>query len=295
MAQISKTNPDYDAISYADIHCSKRLEWKQLDTEFKKLCKVNVEKPTSSYIGNGIIYHFFVKNMIETPRDTKNYITFDKVMGDLELKKKWIDQAIRIGRTKLDYIRPQDLWECYRRCKGSVNTFKAPMVRHLIKKYGATHYLDPTMGWGGRFLGAMAEGIKYTGIETNTDLFQGYKYMKIYFDKDDKAKFYWEDCMKVDFEAIDYDFVLTSPPYGDLEKYNHMKEFGSDEMYYKGFLIPLILKLKLFIKRDGHILINISNHIYDKYLSYGGIKAKDQMVLPQSMGGKKNKEMIYIF
>ena len=295
MAQISKTEPDYDAITYTDIVRSKRLTHTQLVSDFNKLTKVKCDEPTNSYMGNSIIYNFFVDEMIKTQRDVKGYITFDKVMADPELKKKWIDQAIKIGRTKLDYLRPQDLWECYRRCKGSVNTFKAPMVKHLIRKFEATHYLDPTMGWGGRFLGAMSEGIKYTGIETNTNLMAGYTKMKELYDEEDEATFIWKDCMLVNFSRIDYDFVLTSPPYFNLETYSNMKPFESNEMYYKAFLIPLILKLKLFIRRNGKVLINISNYMYDDYLKYGGIKATETMELPQSMGGKKNKEMIYIF
>lgn len=295
MAKISKTEPNYDAITYQDIVQSKNLDEDELVKDFEKLCKVKCDEPTNSYSGNSIIYSFFVDEMIKTQRSVKGYITFDKVMADPELKKKWIDQAIKIGRTKLDYLRPQDLWECYRRCRGSVNTFKAPMVKHLIKKFDASHYLDPTMGWGGRFLGAMSEGILYTGIETNTNLMAGYHKMKELYDETDKATFIWKDCMLVDFSKIDYDFVLTSPPYFNLETYSNMKPFESNEMYYKAFLIPLILKLKLFIRRNGKVLINISNYMYDDYLKYGGIQATETMELPQTMGGKKNKEMIYIF
>ena len=294
MATISKTTPDYNAITYEDIIRGKKLTDKELISEFEKLKKVKVDEPTNSYAGNKIIYHYFIDEMIKTKRDTKGYITLDKVMSDPELKKKWIDQTIKIGRTKLDHIRPQDIWECYRRCKGSVNTFKAPMVRHLIRKFGATHYLDPTMGWGGRFLGAIAEDIKYTGIETNKNLMSGY-YDLLKLKPDTGAKFIFDDCMKVDFSEIDYDFVLTSPPYMNLETYSHMKTWDSDEIYYQAFLIPLILKLKLFIRREGKVLINISNYMYDAYLKHGGIKAIDTIELPQSMGGKKNKEMIYIF
>ena len=160
-----------------------------------------------------------------------------------------------------------------------------------MAKYGGTHLLDPTAGWGGRLLGARSLDKEYTGIDTNLNLKTGYDDM---IDKFGGHMIY-DSCFNVDFANIDYDIVITSPPYINLEQYNHMTPFESKEKYYTNFLIPLINKSLKHIKRDGRVIINISNYMYDDYLKYGGVACIDKYDLLQQMGGKPNKEVIYIF
>ena len=151
--------------------------------------------------------------------------------------------------------------------------------------------LDFTAGWGGRLLGAKSLDIKYTGIDTNVNLKNGYDKIIEKFGGD----MIYKSCLDVDFSKIDYDFVLTSPPYINLEIYENMNLFNSKEQFYKMFLIPMIEKSLKYIKNNGKVLINISNYMYDDYVKYGGKECIDKIDLLQQMGGKANKEIIYVF
>jgi len=288
---ITKINPDYSIITYNDIVNCKNLNLDTMKKEYSKLVK-SVNNPNGFY-GNKIIYSLFLQEMIETKRDKKNYKTIREMFEDEELKNKLIDLAIKVNRRKkLNYVEPVDIYEVHRLCYGSINTFKACQVKSIIKNFGGTHLLDPTAGWGGRLLGSVSSGLKYTGIDTNINLKEGYdKLIEIA----GGGEMIWDSCLNVDFSNIDYDLVLTSPPYLNLEKYNNMELWNNNEAYYKDFLIPLIDRLTTNIKRGGKVCINISDYMYKDYLKYGGVECIECQNLNQQLGGKKNKELIYIW
>tara|TARA_R110000787_G_scaffold195393_1_gene306884 strand:+ start:304 stop:1197 length:894 start_codon:yes stop_codon:yes gene_type:complete len=290
--QISKTNPNYDMITYNDILNCKNLTDVQISNEYNKLQNLNYEENSRSFCGNKIIYNYVFENMLNTRRNVKNYLILKEIFENQELKEKWINQTIKMNRRKkLDYIEPVDIYECYRRCKGSVNTFKAGSVKYLINKFNASKMLDFTAGWGGRLLGARSMNIDYIGIDTNTNLKPSYDKMINKFG----GKMIWDSCLNVDFSKLDYDFVLTSPPYINLEQYENMEQFENNESFYINFLIPMIEKSLKYIKNNGSVCINISNYMYDDYIKFGGKPCIEKIDLLQQLGGKPNKEIIYVF
>jgi hypothetical protein len=299
MLKMMKATPEYDKFTYDDIKNCKALPDSTIRNEFVSLRQLECDTNTRSFCGNKIIYHFMLEHMLNTRRDKRNYKLLSQIFDDEEEKKKLIDRTIKVNRRKhLDYIQPVDIYECYRYCKGSVNTFKAGTVKYLINRFTATKMLDFTAGWGGRLLGALATDTKYIGIETNTNLKDGYQGMMELCKRVGtaaSAQMIWQSCLDVDFSTLDYDFVLTSPPYINLEMYEHMTPFKDNESYYKEFLIPMINKCLKHIKNDGAVCINISNYMYDDYIKHGGVPCVEKIDLLQQMGGKPNKEIVYVF
>ena len=45
----------------------------------------------------------------------------------------------------------------------------------------------------------------------------------------------WKSCLDVDLSKLDFDFVLTSPPYIDIEEYENMELFKTKDNFYKNF------------------------------------------------------------
>ncbi len=295
--RITKASPEYNKITYDDIKNCKLITDADIKGEFVKLRQLKCDTNTRSFCGNKIIYHFMLEHMLKTRRDKKGYKLLSEIFDDEEAKKKLIDRTIKMNRRKkLDYIEPVDIYECFRFCKGSVNTFKAGTTRYLVKRFKATTMLDFTAGWGGRMLGAISRDVNYIGIETNTNLRAGYKAMgKIIWDIHADCQMIWHNCLDVDFSTLDYDFVLTSPPYINLEMYEEMPLFKDKEAYYTEFLIPMINKCLNHIKNNGAVCINISNYMYDDYIEYGGVACVEKIDLLQQMGGKPNKEIVYVF
>jgi hypothetical protein len=142
-------------------------------------------------------------------------------------------------------------------------------------------------------LGAHSLSIKYTGIDTNINLKPAYDEM-IQDLNDPNLRMIYDDCLNVDFSNIDYDFVLTSPPYINLEVYENMKPFESDKLFYTKFLIPLLEKCLTHIKNNGWVCFNISPKMYDALLKYGFRPADEEHdLLQQKRLGKDKQDKIY--
>jgi DNA modification methylase len=177
--------------------------------------------------------------------------------------------------------------------------FKATTAKYLYKKYNAKSVLDPTAGWGGRMLGAWALGIDYIGMDLNTEMSPAYDKMinKLRDTKDTKMDMIFGDCLLQDFSKFNYDMVLTSPPYINMEVYEHMPKWQSDEDYYLKFLIPLWDKCMTNMV-SGHVCFNISPKMYEEAVKYGLPISHDEDLLKQQLGQKQNKkkqDKIYIW
>lgn len=283
-----------EAITYEDIIQAKKLNNEELKKDLMNVLAFKAETNERKFCGNPFLYHFQLANMLEVR--TKHPL-LREFMADPELKAKLIKEAEKRERTGTDAVK---LYECYRVNKGAVVFFKTATAKFLYKKFGATSVLDPTAGWGGRMLGAWALNIAYTGIDTNTSLKPAYDGMIDCIRENgwdtSKLKMIWESCLTANFEEIDYDFVLTSPPYINLEVYPNMTPFESNKAFYTHFLIPLIDKCLKHIKREGKVCFNISPKMYEDLVKNGFRKCDEEYdLLQQKREGKDKGDKIYIW
>jgi hypothetical protein len=212
-------------------------------------------------------------------------------MIDPLLKADLIKRAEKLNRTGTP---PNRIFEA-NRFNNAVVFFKASTAKWLYKKFGATAVLDPTAGWGGRMLGAWALGIDYTGIDTNTNMTEAYQGMVDRLpDNNSELSLIFDSCLDVDFSKINYDFVLTSPPYVNLEMYENMTKYESNEAFYKKFLIPLLDKCLKHIKNGGYVCFNISPKMYADLLKFGYRAADlEEDLLQQKRLGVDKEDKIY--
>ena len=96
----------------------------------------------------------------------------------------------------------------------------------LYSRFKPKSVLDFTMGWGGRLVGACALDVpNYIGIDSNKQLKEPYQRMVKLLNKlgtNTKINLMFKDALKVDYSKLDYDCVLTSPPYYNVEVYEGM-------------------------------------------------------------------------
>lgn len=250
------------------------------------------------FCGNKTIYQYQFKELLKCRRDTKNYKTIEEWFADPELKEKlWQDSVKRNRRDKVPYPSPTDVYECHRINNGAIVPFKASTAKYLYKRFNATSVLDPTMGWGGRMLGATSLGINYIGFDTNIDLRPGYENMIEELNLEN-VKLFWETSLNEDIiKTLDYDMVLTSPPYVNLELYQHMTPWETDEQFYKEFLIPLILLCNKYLNDMGVNCWNMSPKMYKQLTeTYGFPHAHQQIDLRQQLGKQfKTKSQDYTY
>jgi len=287
--------------TYEDILNCKRISITDIERDYNNLVKFKADTNPKKFCGNKILYHYQFKNLLQCKRQGKK--TLKEIMDDPELKEKlWKDTIHRNRRDKAVYPSACDVFEANRINTGAIVFFKASTAKYIYKMFNAKDVLDPTMGWGGRLLGAMSLDINYTGIDTNINLKSGYERMIGQVATDPMLKggieLIWKSCLDVDYSKIDYDLILTSPPYVNMEVYEHMTEWESDEKYYKEFLIPMMEMTWKHLKNDGHMCINISPKMFKKLMDIGFREPNFIVDLRQQMGQNyavKSQDEIYVW
>ena len=308
--------------TYEQVLKCKDITEDELKKDYKALCDFKADTNPRKFCGNKILYHYQMKNILACKRGNKGYKTLEEWFADPELKEKlWKDAIKRNRRSKAPYPSPTDVYECHRINNGAIVFFKSSTAKYIYKKFNAKNVLDPTAGWGGRMLAAMSLDILYEGYDTNVNMREAYfnmMYMKsnawkvsvgasteaIYKPDNNNIVMRWKNCLEGDFtgnrHGEAFDLVLTSPPYGNMELYEHMTPWKNDEAYFTEFLVPLMNKL--FKETNCPICINISPRIYHKLtssLNNYGIRACDEEIdLRQQMGKQyktKSQDLIYVW
>ena len=289
-------NKNLHKVTIEDIENHKLITDEELDSDIQNILYYPADSNRNSFYGNPFLYHYQLKNLLKCKRD-KGPTIYD-LFEDDEERAKLLSQTLkkdRGGRTAAGNV-----YECFRINKGSIVMFKATTAKYLYKKYNAQSVLDPTAGWGGRMLGAWALGIDYIGMDTNTEMCSAYSNMinKLKGVKDTNLEMIFDDCLSQDFGKFNYDFVLTSPPYINMEVYEHMPRWETEEDYYVNFLIPLWEQCMDNMDINGHVCFNISPKIYEEAIMYGLSPSHDEEHLKQQLGQQKTtkkQDKIYIW
>ena len=287
--------PEHMPYSLEDILTCKEFDKKSIDLDYNNLIKWDATELKLKKCGNRIVNKYQFRELVKCKRDVKDYETIYDIYENNKQDQLWTDVCKR--KKKESKGKPplkRMVWETIQINKGSVCFFTPVNAKYIYTKYHATSVLDPTAGWGGRLLGASSMNIKYTGFDTNINLKKGYDRMINDLDLKNVNMIY-EDCLSYDFSNIDYDLVLTSPPYCNLELYDNMTPFESEANFYNDFLIPLIIKCLTHLKEGGKCCFNISPTMYDKLLSYDFNPCNEKIPLIQSKKNGNDKKQDYIY
>ena len=278
-----------------DVYGHKKLEAWKLQNDLQKLLEYAANTPSRCFAGNAYLYHYQIENLCNVRINGKDSLR--EVMADPTRYAVFYQRVLDMGRSG---SLPNRVYE-HHRFNGGAVFFKPTTAKYIAKLFGATHMLDPTAGWGGRMLGAWAAGCAYTGFDINTDLKPAYdtmldsNYIKTYTRHERPLNMRWENVLTADISGVDYDLVLTSPPYINKEMYPHMPAFESKAKFYTDFLIPLINKCRDNMKRSGWVCINISPAMYkDLTVTHKyQVCERQEPLLQQKRLGKDKADMIY--
>lgn len=316
------TAPTQMPYTFDDILKCKDIDDDKLNKDWKNLYIFDALSNPRKFCGNPIIYKYQFKNLLNCRRGTKGYKTIQEWFDDPELRQKLWEQTIkRNRRDKSPYPSATDVYECHRINNGAIVPFKSSTAKYIYKKFGAKNVLDPTAGWGGRMLGAMSLGISYTGYDTNVNMKEAYENMmniisgNVICAEHSTTGFYnsfttdmfsaemkWKNCLEGSFRppgllADPYDLVLTSPPYSNMEMYEHMEGWKDDHDFYSNFMMPLMNKL--FEETNCPICINISPKMYKVLTTKYNLRVCDEQIdLRQQLGKQyktKSQDYIYIW
>jgi DNA methylase len=188
-----------------------------------------------------------------------------------------------------------------------VSTFSpvaaATIYRELLPKEGGDVW-DPSCGWGGRLLGAIASDKvhKYIGCDPSTETYKGLLKMRDELlpmarsmGRNLKVELYKLGSetkeMRDALPKGGVDVVFSSPPYFGQEEYSSEPtqsyvRFRTPDAWLNGFMRMTLDNCAYCLKSDGTLAINIAN-----VSDYPGNLEDDFLALAESRGWKLDKKM----
>jgi len=154
----------------------------------------------------------------------------------------------------------------------NVTKYRAPLAKAIVEGFGAKSVLDPCVGWGGRMLGTLAAGATYTGCEPCAQTYNGLLGIlnDISSDVVGRHKIINKPAEEGLLELTqEYDMILTSPPYFNLEDYSEegsqsMKKYPTWEKWLNEWLDPIITLSLAFLKENGTSCWSVKNFKTDR-------------------------------
>ena len=143
--------------------------------------------------------------------------------------------------------------------------YRPQMAKMVVSNLGAKRVLDPCAGWGGRMLGCVSAGAEYVAFEPNSETYEGLLKLIKLLGIEDKVRIIKDSALEMDkYDIGEFDLILTSPPYFDLEVYSHedtQSINGCDtyKMWVDKFLNPLINLGLNHLKLNGWSCWNVHN------------------------------------
>ncbi len=192
--------------------------------------------------------------------------------------KQWTRKGMKTKRRS--FLRP--FWTLYDTSKGvnskmlvnAINMscyipaqFKPTLAKAMYNFFDAKNVLDFSMGWGDRLVGFLASNAEsYVGIDPNTKLHEPYNQISSYCKTNKKTRFICSPAEDADLSDVKVDFVFTSPPYFDTEKYSEeetqsWKRYPDTNDWLDGFLYPTLKKCWDCLEDGGRICVNISDKV----------------------------------
>ena len=125
--------------------------------------------------------------------------------------------------------------------------------------------MDPSMGYGGRLLGAIAAGINYIGPDPCVPTYAGLEKIRDEYGHSHKSYTLLKQGSETYIpEDESLDFVFTSPPYLGHEQYGDEPEqsfnkFKEQDKWRDGFLLQTIKNAYKGLKKGKYAGFNVAN------------------------------------
>lgn len=273
-------------------------DYKQLPKNYNDFITLYKLKPNTD-IGRKFVGYFTNLERLNTrTKSGENFWDFYKNRHNLT-SKNYVKNMFKYYENNKNMTNLKIWWRLFNLYKGSINIFKPTIAMFVYYKYKPKSILDPTMGWGGRLVGASALNIfKYTGIDLNPNLKKPYNEMVKTLKPLTKTniKLIFKNALKVDYSKIDYDLVLTSPPYYNIEIYNGTIKMNKEEWNNK-FYKPLFNKTYTHLKKGGYYCLNVPQELYNNVCLDLFGEATEFLPLPKVARTKNEtyKEYIYVW
>jgi len=286
----------------------KLISSKDAIEDFNKLKLIGDNLIKNSYnisarcrTGNNIVDYFtFTERLNTKGKYDSNFFEFITNIDEFKKKKfitnmfHYYDNVKNKNKTKNNYVV---LKEVYNICISAINIFRPLLAMEIYTKYNPKSILDFTCGWGGRLIGACALNVpNYIGIDINTNLKNPYLEMKNFLKSysETNIEVYIENAVTFDYSKINYDMVLTSPPYYFLEKYSNNETYSNSKNEMKNnFYVPVISNTYKHLQQGGKYCLNVNKEIYEDICV--GLLGVATDIIPFKKSKRQNNYEEYIY
>jgi len=306
----SNLEPLPETFTYNEIAAIiKPITYATIEKEMDQLIAIGKNAATMSprcRIGNNIVDYFTFVERLHTKG--KYNVSFYEFLSNLDFfkQKKFIqnmfayyERVKNASGKKHTYVVCKEI---YNISISAINIIRPLVYMEMYSRSTVkpTSILDFCAGWGGAAVAAAALNIeKYTGIEINFSLKKPYQELIAFLEKKGKnpttkIDMRFEDALHVDYSAIDYDFVFTSPPYYFIQKYENNAIYKTKAEMDEKFYIPLFTKTYTHLKR-GTYAINVCKEVYTNVLQPLLGDAKEIFSYKKSKRQNDYEEKVYVW
>jgi hypothetical protein len=273
------------------------------DDEFAQLQTIDVSIcGPRCQIGNNVVDYFtFVQRLEVKGKYNASFFDFLANIDEFKKKKFIANMLVYYATVKNKNGQKNDtkvLKEVYNICISAINIFRPLVAMDIYQRFKPHTVLDMCAGWGGRLVGAAALNVpRYIGIEINQDLKPGYDAMTDFLKERSATdiQILFQSAASTEYDKLEYDMVLTSPPYYFLEKYANNEFYTDKQDMNERFYKRMILGSFAHLKSGGHYCINVNHELYTKvFVPLLGVA---HQVIPLKKSKRQNDygENIYVW
>lgn len=196
---------------------------------------------------------------------------YDQEQSILECWK--IDSCLaKVFKTALNQeeINPKTLRQAIYDTIAETKVFNPTWAKALLKlvlgkDLAGKKWLDISSGWGDRLITAMAMDMSYLGYDPNVELQEAHSQMIADFGDPNKHKVIYEPFETANIPDNDYDVVLSSPPYFNLEDYapnqtgQSIVTYPTFDKWMVYFLFKSLKKAWDKLKIGGYLILHLGD------------------------------------
>ena len=267
--------------------------------DFTKLVEIGCGKHAAlSTVGNDVVNRFTAVERLNTS-GYQNISFYDVLFNKTQLKREnYVKKLLAFyKKNRKGYPEIKVMFRLTNLYFSSVSIFKPLVAMDVYCRFKPKCVLDFTMGWGGRLVGACAASVpKYIGVDYNQNLKAPYGKMCKFLKKHSQTKMelYFQDALTVDYSKFDYDLVLTSPPYYNIETYGGNKQKSKDE-WDETFYRPMFETTYKHLKRGGNYCLNVPEEVYTNVAIKVLGKCASKIIMPKAKRSTDEKYHEYIY
>jgi hypothetical protein len=273
----------------------------EVEKSYKDLVELGCQyHKVLGHTGNKVVNKYTATERLNTV-GVKGYSFYDVWFNKNKIKKEKFAKSLMkfYKNTNPNYPYIKVMYRLSNIYFSAVSIFKPLIAMDVYCKYQPKCVLDMTMGWGGRLVGACALNIpKYIGIDYNQNLKTPYAKLSRFLKKHSTTEIdlYFQDALSIDYSKFNYDLVLTSPPYYNIETYGGNKT-KSKQDWDTNFYIPLFEKTYKHLANGGHYCVNIPEEVYENVALKVLGKPTEKIALAKSKRSPNDvyKEYIYVW